>query len=310
MRNTRNLLICNIAVGDLLLIISYPTYTLPYIFSQLSVTWTDFLCKFFRGFLLLSQGISVLSLAWLSIERYQAFSPTERGFVSRYISYITFSIWIVATLFTLPHIISSHAEGEGDFSYCEGFGKLELSGQIYSIFQFSALYMIPLLIITVHYCLIISILFKSMQLMPVQTSNRDDQIRRRKRSSLVLLLITIMFSICWLPYFIHTILTEFNREVLNEMWLFRFKQISELMIYISTCINPVTLFMISKRHRRYFKKYLCCSSERSRQFRSELLSNARLFFYTRQTPTSEVLMRTNDCATHLEYATLKKEDVL
>ncbi|XP_071958170.1 bombesin receptor subtype-3-like [Antedon mediterranea] len=290
MRNTRNMLICNIAVGDLLLLVSYPTYTLSFVFDSMTISWTDILCKFFKTWLLISQGVSVLSLTWLSVERYQAFSTTQRGFVSRYVMAITLGIWIVAIIFTLPLIIYTNAS-EGNIR-CLDFPVQELSGRLYGLFQFAALYVIPLFIILIHYCLIIGILFKSVRRMPIQTSNRDDQIRRRKRSSLVLFLITVMFAMCWLPHFIRSMITHFDDDYINLTFI-KFKLFSEMMIYVSGCINPVTLFLISKRHRHYYKKYLCCTSQRSRQLRVGFLSSARSIFSTRQTQ-ADLHMRTVD----------------
>ncbi|KAF6038306.1 hypothetical protein EB796_003387 [Bugula neritina] len=82
-------------------------------------------------------------------------------------------------------------------------------------------------------------------------------VKRRERKALcILLIITGVFCICWLPFFVNAVITPFNKNLIPS----NAKDIFTWLGYSNSMLNPVIYTVFIPEFRKSFKKSLpCCN---------------------------------------------------
>jgi hypothetical protein len=120
---------------------------------------------------------------------------------------------------------------------------------------------VPLIIIAILYGLIIKVLR--------QNSTGQQVAKGKKRVTKMVSAVISSFVICWTPMQIYLLYTHHNQVTAL------FAIVSQCLVYISACINPILYAFLSKPFRQAFKQFLTCSKIISNYFLSshELESN-------------------------------------
>jgi hypothetical protein len=266
MRTVPNMYILNLAVSDIIY--------LTVLFSEAcanrtSDTWLDgdFMCTFFPFWRRLSVGLSAYTVAVLSIQRYRVtVNPfhvlvsgplTWRGLVATICG-----VWIVAALFAVPSALSKYL--------CEEFTIVRYITyyQRVVIFELLVSCVLPLCVIAFTYIMTARHLVASSH--PISEGPPNPQLNRRRTAAKIVLGLTVVFMISYVPYhafwtyIIWTIEVRISSEKITEFLIYsNYKlqymyQISACFLLINSCLNPVALFCTSSTFREHFKRYLNC----------------------------------------------------
>ncbi|XP_013408153.1 neuropeptide CCHamide-1 receptor [Lingula anatina] len=281
LRNGPNIMIVSLAAGDFLLIaISVPflatSYTFPY------WPYGNFMCKLTEYLRIVSLGISVFTLITLSADRYIAIvSPVKIHKASNYRKTLIMvaSTWIlslvlgIVTAVSFGTVTEDGVEGsalEHCYPYAQGWPDWYPKFDV--LFKFLVYFTLPVLIIAYFYISMAISLFHSADRMPVEecmdtrnTSHYRKQIEGRKKVAKVVLSFVVIFILCWLPR--HAYLIWFHVDENGNMNLFWyvFKIVGFCLAFINSCVNPLTLYILSKQFRRHYNRSVFCCRRCKRQ---------------------------------------------
>ena len=119
-------------------------------------------------------------------------------------------------------------------------------------------YVAPLLSIFFFYGLILK-----QQLYGVVPGINRSAIRMKpmKRVAKRILVIVIVFAMCWLPLHLISMFTAFG-DFYNYILKYSILATSELLAYVNSCINPILYTFLSTKYRQSLRKLLCCKRPR------------------------------------------------
>ena len=278
MRNTPNIFVVSLSVGDLLLLL----FSVPFSSTFYTITswpYGEFMCSFNEYMQTLSLGVSVFTLTALSGDRYIAIVHPMSKHTGKptMITIVTvIAIWILAVVLAIPDAVTSRLEyrptvpGDNNTTnliaicmlYPLDFPEWYTKG--HSMFRFFVFFLIPLIIIGLFYVLMAQILILSSRELPCETTKNSAMNQQQKRQiearikvAKVVLSFVLIFIICWLPRHIFILWYNYSPEEYNMFWHV-FKITSFCLTYIYSCVNPYALYFLSSQFRKYYNRYLFC----------------------------------------------------
>ena len=111
---------------------------------------------------------------------------------------------------------------------------------------------VPSIIIAILYGLILKVLR--------QNSKGKQVAKGKKHVTKMILALISSFVICWTPMQIYLLYTHHNQVTII------FAIVSQSLVYISACINPILYAFLSEPFRRAFQQSLTCSQSISNHF--------------------------------------------
>uniref|UniRef100_A0A1B6HDW7 G-protein coupled receptors family 1 profile domain-containing protein n=3 Tax=Homalodisca TaxID=139475 RepID=A0A1B6HDW7_9HEMI len=107
----------------------------------------------------------------------------------------------------------------------------------------------------------------------------------------MLVLIVVVFVVCWAPILILDVLTAF--QVLEEYstgFLKHVRTTFHLMSYFNSCVNPIIYGFMSKNFRESFQKALsrCCRQHLRRQLSVSQSRGTSIRFRDRSTVVTQI----------------------
>ncbi|XP_036379697.1 phe13-bombesin receptor-like [Megalops cyprinoides] len=269
MQTVPNIFIASLAVGDTVLLITcVPVETTRY----LADTWLfgRVGCKIISFIQLTSVGVSVFTLTALSADRYQAVvRPLDvqlSNAKQRTCSWAGL-IWVVSMLLAVPEAIFSDLYSftvPGTNRSLETCAPQPPSGrrwqEMHSLAYFLVLYLVPLTVISTYYCLIARTLMWSSSSMPGEEhSHVRKQIESRRRLAKTVLVLVLLFALCWLPNHLLYLYRSFNYQSIDPSIAHLLATfLSRALAFSSSCLNPFALYWLSRSFRRHFNRQLCC----------------------------------------------------
>ncbi|XP_041699576.2 endothelin receptor type B-like [Coregonus clupeaformis] len=269
MRSGPNILIASLALGDLLhIVIDIPINS----YRLMAEDWPFglALCKLVPFIQKTSVGITVLSLCALSINRYRAVASWNRikgiGVSTSTAVEITL-IWVIATFLAVPEVVGFDLitmEYRGrHLTICllhptqtNHFMQFYKSAKDWWLFGFY--FCTPLACTAVFYTLMARKMLRKNE-----NTLRNYTIQRREVAKTVFCLV-LAFALCWLPLYLSRILklTIYDEkdpkrcQLLSGFLVLDYIGIN--MASLNSCINPIALYMVSKRFKTCFKKCIRC----------------------------------------------------
>uniref|UniRef100_A0A8C8REL2 Endothelin receptor type B n=1 Tax=Pelusios castaneus TaxID=367368 RepID=A0A8C8REL2_9SAUR len=272
MRNGPNILIASLALGDLLHI----TIDIPInVYKLLAEDWPFGveMCKLVPFIQKASVGITVLSLCALSVDRYRAVASWSRikGIgVPKWTAVEIVLIWVLSVVLAVPEAIGF------DMIVMEYKGKrLQICmlhpTQKTSFMQFyktakdwwlfSFYFCLPLAITAFFYTLMTCEMLRKKSGMQIAL---NDHLKQRREVAKTVFCLVLVFALCWLPLHLSRILklTIYDQRDPNRCELLSFFLVLDYiginMASLNSCINPIALYLVSKRFKNCFKSCLCC----------------------------------------------------
>ena len=266
MRTVPNMYFLNLATSDIIY--------LTVLFSEacanaINNTWLqgEFMCTLLPFCRRLSVGLSAYSVTVISIQRYRVtVKPLHFRVSSQATRRVTVAticgVWILAALFAVPSALSRIA--------CEKFTfvKYMLYYQRVVIFELLVSCALPLCVIAFSNIMTARHLLESSCSLFEGTQN--PQLETRRNSAMIVMVLTVVFLITYVPYhafwayiicsrevgFFSEKITKFLIYSNNEL---RYTyEISTCFLLLNSCLNPAALFCTSPPFRQHFKHYLTC----------------------------------------------------
>ena len=260
-RNVTNNLLCNMVGANVLFALQTPMEAV----SILNDSWDlgNIPCKIHRWLLYTFYNVSILSFTAISTERYYAICSPMRfnTDLEKNSTKLILSMWILATLLSLPQIVVSSAITTDRKIAC----MEEQPGENYIVVflcyhvpNFFFLYVVPLGILLVTYLRVSRKLYNLVE--RYRQRSRFDicgAVKMRKNTIRMLLVVLVVFFLCLTPFkiveFLHV------TPVLKSYDPFGILHVSVSMIAFSYALfNPLVCSFMSREFRKATKKAFSC----------------------------------------------------
>jgi len=287
MQTFTNWLLLNLAVADLLVALICIPLEIPLEIKKYWMYGEKF-CTFFYPIQTATVYGSVFTLVGLSLSRYWAIiHPFKPQATVRHAKIVIALIWVLSLAFVIPYMTVLRVQDD----YC-GETWTATQRRIYTVATVVLQFLLPLFVISIAYTFIVYELKYSKATLKV------DKIKRKETKKVVnlLLIITITFALCVLPY--HTV------GLVGEFYSTEFRYFEDinlasyLLLYINSCLNPIIYNVFNERFRETFKElyktviaYVCRRSQETESvgfFSSRRPSKLEIHFSASNTDRTSV----------------------
>ncbi|KAK3738735.1 hypothetical protein QZH41_018092 [Actinostola sp. cb2023] len=259
MRTLMNYLLVNLAVSDIMVAVFIaPQYVLRHFYKHPGGTAGDILCKLVTGgnFVWTGGAASAFTLVAIAIERYYAVAQPHlhRNITPERLRTIIIGSWVYAIIFNLPLFMVIKFEKVRDDFRCPEVWPNEELAKVYTVSAFFVLGAIPLGVMGMLYPLTIRALWKDR----LRASKISDRaiIRQRKKATKMMLVVSVLYAICWLPNLILYMLSMYRPD-----WYVYFSDpyvVSVVLVCANSTMNPFVYSLHSSRFRNELKSLFCC----------------------------------------------------
>ncbi|XP_063990246.1 orexin receptor type 2-like [Diachasmimorpha longicaudata] len=281
MRSVTNYYIVNLAIADLMvIIICLP----PTVLWDVTETWFlgNSFCKIIPYFQTVSVSVSILTLTFISIDRWYAIcSPLKFKSTTQRARRNILITWIFSLIFDIPDLIvlqtapAPHLRVKTIFYTQCTVSWSQQNERIFALIKFVLLYCGPLLFMTFTYCRIIRVLWKSRvpghqvmrstSLLAESTSvheNCASRLASRRKAAKMLIVVVLVFGLCYLPIYILIVLRQTIGLASNETNV-TWSLMAHWLCYANSAINPVIYNFMSEKFRQEFRRSFRCSPKGS-----------------------------------------------
>ncbi|KAJ8036242.1 Bombesin receptor subtype-3 [Holothuria leucospilota] len=259
LRTSANILLTNLATGDLLyILISAPFF----VEHELHPNWQygTTLCKLINAGEITAQGVCVLSLTALSIERYAVLvkGSAVRRLSRRYRGWLSiFAIWVLSLFIALPVFVLADTTD----NRCDYLPVDEDVTKVYEVGRVLLLYVLPMFTIACFYTCIAKTLFSSAGQFARESQPGVRHFSARKRLAFTVLVIALFFGLFWMPYYLHVVLFRFNPYFVNHDSAEMFRRLYYFAALSNSCLNPWVVYVMSSTYRAILVGFLTCRKE-------------------------------------------------
>ncbi|XP_052262492.1 somatostatin receptor type 2-like [Dreissena polymorpha] len=262
MKTVTNLYILNLAMSDVLFLISLPFLVTTTILEH----WIfgKAMCKIFFVSFSINFFTSVLTLTAMSADRYLAVCHPVRSVyyrTTRIAFFVCISIWSITFFVMLPIILYSTTVANPKNPNLERCTVIwpdnqPIRGQkAFTWYTFLLGFLIPVTLISVFYMSVV------LRLKSVGPRKKSKERKKSNRKVTRLVLATIgVYVICWLPYWCFQIDLTFKPEnaELPEWKIYMFNAFTVLS-FANSMINPILYAFLSEIFRKSFLKAFNCT---------------------------------------------------
>ena len=242
LRSIPNLMIANLAVGDILVVILVIFTNVLYYLLESARAFLREYCQLFLFVQMLSQGVSVLTLTALSIDRYTiVMFPIRKQQNARKVTIMTVvGIWTISFVLVCP-LFSLVDENTCWLSDA-------VSNTVYILFLVIFLYFMPAIVMVVCYCTTAHELLNRNAVLKLDPQGGQQQQRKRSRLAIIVLTMTIIFISSSSLMYIWIIVLRFapsNPFVLNV----HVNRAKTVLLKLNSIVNPIILYLMSSTYR-------------------------------------------------------------
>ncbi|XP_071814777.1 neuropeptide CCHamide-1 receptor-like [Apostichopus japonicus] len=211
--------------------------------------------------------VTIFSLVVMSFERCRISRSKvlrNRQPHRKSICYFTLAlVWILALSSSLP-VIKICQSFHDQFYYAEDWGKFM---NIFVIFRFILIYLLPLLLIACFYTIMATTLYKSLRTtrelasqIRINTAGKRAQERRRRLAIMVFLLV-VVFAIGWLPFYVFRFLFYNPEFFCSNIVLGHLKNFRLIFFCLLSLLNPCIVYVVGANFRRYLNDVFRCRED-------------------------------------------------
>ncbi|XP_021345370.1 orexin receptor type 2-like isoform X2 [Mizuhopecten yessoensis] len=270
LRTVTNYFLVNLACADFLVIVVCLPFTLV---QDIAQSWLLGLamCKLVLYIQKVSVLVSVLTLTAISIERYMAICHPLSFRVSKYKTILVIGmVWLLSLLVAIPDLIfltlfpdDKIPSDIGNIWLTSCRPSNEQTELIYQMFLILAYYVLPLIIMGFTYTRIAVCLWQSTQAGPatnnVATDGNAATLRNRKRTAKMLIMVVVLFFVCYLPVYLLNILRYAQAlHGVPDLAISVITLTSRFLCYFNSAINPVIYNFMSEKFKKEFRVVCWC----------------------------------------------------
>ena len=266
MRTTVNLLLLNLACSDILFL----TVCVPFVayhFAADNWAFGDVPCKLSQFLLSVTVFVTMYTLVLVAIVRYLTIvfprSSTKWRTRSK-VSGAIGVIWAVMLVGNLPTLLIYRVKqfkfpGLSEYYYC---GVEDVAtGRIMFLPFFVLTYVVPLIVISTLYILVLRFLRQN----DASSTARAKAARPTSAASIVttpdertqhvthiLVVVVVVFAVCWLPLHAHLLITYFRDQPHSRAYEVS-RGLFHCLAYSNSCMNPIIYNYVSRDFRKSFR---------------------------------------------------------
>jgi neuropeptide Y receptor len=281
MRTARNMFIVNLAVSDLLLcLITMPLTLMEILTKYWPLGRYPFACKMLGTLQATSIFVSTISITAIALDRYQVIVYPTRESLQKLGAVIILScIWVAAIILASPmffwrtlkhHDIHLPSIGIEYIAYCLEEWPVEHGRAYYSLFSLVVQYVLPIITVSVAYSRICRKLrYRYVNSSAVGSSAKNKcctsstnrrkpkSDKRMKRTNSLLVSISLIFCISWLPLNIFNLVVDYwNPFGEDRQSMMIWYAVCHMMGMSSACSNPLLYGWLNDNFRKEFKEIL------------------------------------------------------
>ncbi|XP_041643533.1 KISS1 receptor b isoform X1 [Cheilinus undulatus] len=252
-------LVVNLATTDILFLVCCVPFTAT-LYPLPSWIFGEFMCRLVNYLQQVTAQATCITLSAMSVDRcYVTLYPLQslRHRTPRMALAISVSIWIGSLLLSIPVAVYQRLKDGywfGPQTYCsEVFPSAHLQ-RAFIIYSFLSVYLLPLLTITACYAFMLKRMGQS-SVNPVDSGYQlqAQAVRAaavRARVSRMVVVMVVLFLICWGPIQICILLQAFG---FRSYILYKLKIWGHCMSYSNSSINPLVYAFMGNNFRKAFK---------------------------------------------------------
>ncbi|XP_068911908.1 tachykinin-like peptides receptor 99D isoform X2 [Tenebrio molitor] len=267
MRTVTNYFLLNLSVADTMVSTLNVTFNFVY---MLNSHWPfgELYCKISQFIAVLSVCASVFSLMSISIDRYMAIMTPLRPRMGRTVTVLlAVSTWLLGIIIGSPSLMffrtytMPYKDGEERVicypEWPDGSTNESMMEYIYNVGFLFVTYVVPIGSMTFTYARIGIELWGSQSIGEC-TQRQMENIRSKRRVVKMMMVVVIIFAVCWLPYHLYFIVISYFPEITSSTYI----QETYLAIYwlamSNSMYNPIIYCWMNARFRRGFKQFFSC----------------------------------------------------
>ncbi|BFZ02706.1 hypothetical protein BsWGS_05745 [Bradybaena similaris] len=285
MQTTTNYYIVNLAVADCLIAI---TCSWTHLVDDMTPFWIlgSFFCPFNSFSQVLFLVASIFTLTFIACDRFFGIVFAMKAhFIERRATCTIILIWVLSVLVASPlmyyrrlqevhwkNLVESWCDDEWPLIVYEDpeTGQQvsnRFERKFYYLFVCVVLFFLPCLVMCVAYTVIIVTLWLAR--VPGERISKDikSQTKMRKKVVLMLVVILAVFILCWMPFVVAIIYSEFFHKPPNQLeeWYIRFSYFARFLAHANSAINPIIYAGFNDKFKKGFQN-LCRGSERRSRY--------------------------------------------
>jgi hypothetical protein len=224
-------------------------------YGRITTSWQFglFLCKLFIFVKFLLVAVSTYSVAMISVQRFVAIWQLPSlawCYQSQKTKYVLIAtVWVIGCILSVTHAVTAHIENET----C----KYVLPDDFVPVYTADLITfcVVPLLITAAFSGVTAYRVRRSIRRIPGEATGQEQFKHRRMVSSTVLFALTALFVVSYAPFFLFNFLV-YVVEINATTWeIISVNLLVYYLRFVNCCLNPIVLFVLSKRYRGYIKRY-------------------------------------------------------
>lgn len=270
-----NCFVMGLAITDLQFVLTLPFWAVD---TALDFRWPfgQVMCKIISSVTTMNMYASVYFLTAMSVARYYSISSAlkmhSRRTAATRAKWTSLGIWTVSLLATLPHAIYSTSAQVSDEELClvrfpdSGSWNPQLLLGLYQLQKVLLGFLIPLVIITVCYLLLLRLILGRRITGAAAPEIEQGRQSRRSKVTKSIVIVVLSFFLCWLPNQALTLwgvlikfdLVPFSKAFYNaQAYAF---PLTVCLAHTNSCLNPVLYCLIRREFRAGLKELLLQTS--------------------------------------------------
>ena len=256
LQTVRNFFILNLAVADILTgSLAGPITPMSYYLK--SWIFGEFLCKLLPVGFVTFAHVSTFTVTAIAIHRYSQIVMPSRQQMSKRAGCVTsFVIWIVSLGIGVPIGVYAKLFTVRENSYCIELWPSIDDRRVYTLIVLFIQFIIPCGIMTFCYINV----WRSMRLYDGTVASYlqldDGDVIAARQTNKMLIVMVVVFVVCWLPLNILFLVFDFHPEVFILTFVDILYFIAHAMALSSTVWNPIIYAGMDKGFQTQFKKIL------------------------------------------------------
>ncbi|XP_030640179.1 G-protein coupled receptor 54-like [Chanos chanos] len=262
-----NFYIANLATTDITFLICCVPFT-ALLYPLPSWVFGTFMCKFVSYIQQVSAQATCVTLTVMSVDRWYVTVYPLRSLqfrTPRVATMVSLGIWIGSFLVSLPVPLYARTlivEWYGPQVFCTEIFPTLLHKKVFILYNFLAVYMLPLITICVCYLVMLHQMGHSA-VEPIDNNYQlqaltERSVAMRTKVSRMVMVMVQLFILCWGPIQLYILVQAFSPHFRQNYCTYKLKIWAHCMSYANSCMNPIVYAFMGASFRKAFKRTFHC----------------------------------------------------